>query len=41
MDKKEEKDKEIKGSQWLIAQMVEWVTANPKVRGSNPAKVHH
>ena len=29
------------GSQWLIAQMVERVTADRKVRGSNPAKVHH
>ena len=27
--------------QWLIAQMVERVTADAKVRGSNPAKVHN
>ena len=27
--------------QWLIAQMVERVTADSKVRSSNPAKVHH
>ena len=26
---------------WLIAQMVEQMTADPTVRGSNPAKVYH
>ena len=26
---------------WLIAQMVEPVTEDPRIRGSNPAKVHH
>ena len=23
---------------WLIAQMVEWVTVDPRVRGSNPVR---
>ena len=36
-----EKNLELINMKWLIAQMVEWVTADPKVRGSNPAKVHH
>ena len=27
--------------QWLIVQMVERVTADPRVLGSNPAEVHH
>ena len=26
---------------WLIAQIVEWVTADPRVCGSDPDKVHH
>ena len=31
----------VDGRQWLITQMVELVTADPRVHGSNPAKVHH
>ena len=26
---------------WLIAQIVEWVILDPRIRGSNHAKIHH